>query len=87
MKGKEEDDDGKPNPANEGIQNNQAADLFIHVELERLTKRSRFQLNPVKGSGIFDGVFQPTIIYMIRLLSEQRSLVVFVIFMYKFLFQ
>ena len=52
MKGKEEDDDGKPNSANEGMQNNQAADLFIHVELERLSKCSRFQLNPGKGSGV-----------------------------------
>ena len=87
MKGKKEDDDDESKSANESMQSNQSADLLIHVELERLSKRSRFQLNPVKGSGMFDGVYQPTNIHMIRPFSEQKSLVVFVIFMYKLLFQ
>ena len=72
MKGKKEDDDSKPKSANESMQSNQSTDLLIHVELERLAKCSRFQLNPVKGSGVFDGVCYPTIIYMIRPFSEQN---------------
>ena len=72
MKGKKEDDDSKPKSANESMQSNQSADLLIHVELERLSKCSRFQLKPVKGSGVLDGVCYPTIIYMIRPFSEQN---------------
>ena len=64
MKGKEEDDDGKPKSASESI--------LVHVELEQMPNCSRFQSNPVKGRDVLDGVCCPTIIYMIRPFSEQN---------------
>ena len=72
MKGKEEDDDGKPKSVNESMQINQLVDLLVHVELEQIPNCSRFQSNPVKGGGVLDGVYCPTIIYMIRPFSEQN---------------
>ena len=52
MKEKKEDDESRPKSTNESMQINQSADLLIHVELEQLSKCSRFQLNPGKGSGV-----------------------------------
>ena len=52
MKGRKEDDDGKPRSANESMRINPFADWLVHVELEQLSKCSRFQLNPGKGSGV-----------------------------------
>ena len=72
MKGKEEDDDGKPKSASESMQINQLVDLLVHVELEQMPNCSRFQSNPVREGGVLDGVCCPTIIYMIRLFSEQN---------------
>ena len=71
MKGKEEDDDGKPKSASESMQINQLVDSLVHVELEQMPNCSRFQPNPVKEGGMFDGVCCPTILYMIRSFSER----------------
>ena len=72
MKGKEEDDDGRPKSASESMQNDQLVDLLVHVELEQMPNCSRFQSNPVREGGVLDGVCCPTIINMIRLFSGQN---------------
>ena len=51
MKGKKEDDNGKPKSANESMRVNQFADLLVHVELEQLSNCSSFQQKPVKEEG------------------------------------
>ena len=45
MKGKEEDDDGKPKSANESMQ---LIDLPAHVELQQQPNCAGFQLMPVR---------------------------------------
>ena len=51
MKGKKEDDNGKPKSTNESMRVNHFADLLVHVELEQLSNCSRFQSKPVKETG------------------------------------
>ena len=51
MKGKKEDDNGKPKSINESMHANQFADLIVHVELEQRTNCSRSQSMPVKETG------------------------------------
>ena len=51
MKGKKEDDNGKPKSIRESMHANQFADLLVHVELEQRTNCSRSQLMPVKETG------------------------------------
>ena len=66
MKGKEEDDDGRPKSASESMQINQLVGLWVHVKPEQMPDCSRFQSNPVREGGMFDGVCCPTIIFHIR---------------------
>ena len=70
MKGKEEDDDGRPKSASESLQINHLVGLSVHVKLEQMPDRARFQSNLVREGGIFDGVCCPTIIF-IFVLSER----------------
>ena len=51
MKGKKEDDNGKPKSINESMHANQFADLIVHVELEQRTNCSRSQSMPGKETG------------------------------------
>ena len=76
MKERKEDDDGKPRTANESMRTNPFADRLVHVELGQLSKCSRSQLKPAKGRGVFNEVLPFLNYYMIRPLSEQKSLVV-----------
>ena len=72
MKGKEEDDKGRPKSANESIRINPSADLLVHVELEQQANCSRFQLMQVREVAC---LMKFTILqnyYMIRLFSEQN---------------
>ena len=75
MKGKEEDDDGRPKSASESLQINHLVGLSVHVKLEQMPDRARFQLNLVREGGIFDGVCCSSIIFMF-ILSRAYSLVV-----------
>ena len=72
MKGKKEDDDGKPRSANESMRLNPFADWLVHVELEQLSKCSRSQLKPAKRRGVLNEVLPFLDYYMIRPLSEQN---------------
>ena len=84
MKRKEEDDDGKPKSSSESMRSNQLADLSAHVELERLTDCSGFQLKQVREAACSMGFYCPTKFLCVSS-SFRANLVVFVIFMYKFL--
>ena len=48
MKGKKEDDNGKPKSIKESMHANQFTDLLVHVELEQLRNYSKPQSMPVK---------------------------------------
>ena len=69
MKGRKEDDDGKPRTANESMRLNPFTDQLVHVELGQWSKYSRSQLKSAKGRGVLNGVL-PFLNYMIHLLSE-----------------
>ena len=56
MKGKEEDDDSRTKSANESLQINHLVGLSVHVKLEQMPDRARFQSNLVREGGTFDGV-------------------------------
>ena len=83
MKGKEEDDDGRPKSASESMKINQLVGLLVHVELEQMPDCSRFQSNPVREGGMFDGVCCPTIIFIFVLFQSEFT-GGFAIFMYIF---
>ena len=72
MKGRKEDDDGKPRTANESMRINPFADQLVHVELGQLSKYSRSQLKPEKGRGVLNGVLPLFNYYMILPLSESK---------------
>ena len=83
MKGKEEDDDGKPKSANESMQINQLVDLSDHVELEQQPDCSRFQLKQVREAACLTE-FTTLQLFYDSSFFRAKSLVVFEIFMYKF---
>ena len=74
MTRKKEDDNGKPRYANESKRINPFADWLVHVELEQLSKCSRFQLKPGKGIDVLSGILL-FFYYMIRSFSEQNLVV------------
>ena len=53
MKGKEEDDDGRPKSASENSQINHLVGLSVRVKLEQTPDHSRFQSNLVREGGTF----------------------------------
>ena len=79
MKGKEEDDDGKPKSANGSMQ---IKDLSVHVELEQQPDCSRFQ--QVREAACLTE-FTTLQLFYDSSFFRAKSLVVFEIFMYKFL--
>ena len=74
MKERKKEDDGKPRSANDSMRINPFANQSDHVELEQLSKCSRFQLKPEKGSGVFNGVYHPTDLLYISSFFRAKSL-------------
>ena len=72
MRERKEDDDGNPRSANDSMRTNPLANQPDHVEL---SKYSRFQLKLEKGSGVSNGIYHPTIYYMLRPFSERYSFI------------
>ena len=77
MKGKKEDDNGKPKSTNESMRVNHFADLLVHVELEQLSNCSRFQSKPVKEWAPTDVV---TVAWFTKFLPFEGMCLIFVFY-------